>query len=138
MRLKRNSFISRLVQLTALSNAMLKSFLRHYLLTGATVAGVAVAATAAAYLATSSASRGDSTNHQNKEVKNRVNKRCKPSGLVNSGNTCFINTTLQALAACPLFVCWLETILNKLSTDLQSVPAAVNLHTTLSGICTYS
>ena len=110
---------------------MLRSFLRHYLLTGATVAGVAVAA----YLATSSASGGDSSSSNNlKEGKKRVNKRCKPSGLVNSGNTCFINTTLQALAACPFFVCWLETVLNKLSTDLQqSVPAAVNLHKTLTG-----
>ena len=107
---------------------MFKSFLRHYLLTGATVAGVAVAATAAAYLAASS---GNSSSQ--KDVKKRVNKRCKPSGLVNSNNTCFINTTLQALAACPLFVMWLEAMLKKLPTSLQSVPTVADLHTTLTG-----
>ncbi|EFX86965.1 hypothetical protein DAPPUDRAFT_307077 [Daphnia pulex] len=88
---------------------MLKSFLRQYWLTGA--ATIAVVASAAYYVAI-----GEPDNFQN--VKKSKNKsRNKLAGLVNEGNTCFINTTLQALASCPIFIWWIDSILEKPSSD---------------------
>ncbi|XP_046458449.1 ubiquitin carboxyl-terminal hydrolase 30-like [Daphnia pulex] len=88
---------------------MLKSFVRQYWLTGA--ATIAVVASAAYYVAI-----GEPDNFQN--VKKPKNKsRNKLAGLVNEGNTCFINTTLQALASCPIFIWWIDSILAKPSSD---------------------
>lgn len=35
-------------------------------------------------------------------------KRGQIAGLHNFGRTCFLNTLLQALAACPQFIAWLQ------------------------------
>lgn len=37
-----------------------------------------------------------------------IQGRGQISGLMNFGNTCFLNTLLQSLAACPQFIVWLQ------------------------------
>jgi ubiquitin carboxyl-terminal hydrolase 30 len=106
---------------------MLKSFVRQYWLTGA--ATIAVVASAAYYVAI-----GEPDNFQN--VKKPKNKsRNKLAGLVNEGNTCFINTTLQALASCPIFIWWIDSILAKPSSDVTGncLETTSSLNLTMAG-----
>ncbi|XP_058063290.1 ubiquitin carboxyl-terminal hydrolase 30 homolog isoform X1 [Anopheles bellator] len=65
-------------------------------------------------------------------------RRGQIAGLHNFGKTCFLNTLLQALAACPQFIAWLQlhNVKDKKSlvSSLQSVLEVVNgTHPTLRG-----
>nr|CAH0109148.1 unnamed protein product [Daphnia galeata] len=93
---------------------MLKSVLRHSWFT-AGAATIAVVASAAYYVALS-----EPVNCQNEE-KSKSKSKNKLSGLVNEGNTCFINTTLQALASCPIFIWWIDSILTRKSSNTTDV-----------------
>ena len=107
---------------------MLNSYVRHYWLTG--VATAAICATAA-YVAFGIPLEKP---HERKCKKNRSSIHI--SGLANEGNTCFINTTLQALASCPSFIQWITTLLYS-KRELQSqlrLETLQSLHTILLGI----
>lgn len=102
---------------------MLK-YVNQYWLGGAATA--AFVATVAVYL-----NLGDATTNSKKTV--RVRNKLKPAGLVNDGNTCFINTTMQALASCFPIIHWLKTVLEARSTD-EACKVTQALSTTLAGI----
>lgn len=104
---------------------MLKAVLRQHWFTGAATA--VIAASAAYYLAFV---EPDSIQSKEKKPKNR--SKNKLSGLVNEGNTCFINATLQALASCPMFIWWIDTVLDQLS-DITMITTASSLQLTMSG-----
>ncbi|XP_037936400.1 ubiquitin carboxyl-terminal hydrolase 30 homolog [Teleopsis dalmanni] len=67
-------------------------------------------------------------------------RRGQIAGLHNFGQTCFLNTLLQALAACPQFIAWLQ-LYNGNSTDRKSLNSALlntleiinGTHSTLRG-----
>ncbi|XP_057380249.1 ubiquitin carboxyl-terminal hydrolase 30 homolog [Daphnia carinata] len=89
---------------------MLKSVLKHYWFTGA--ATVAVVASAAYFVAAGEPDDGKSQTIPKNKSKNKL------SGLINEGNTCFINATLQALASCPIFFNWINSVLTKKTSDV--------------------
>lgn len=103
---------------------MLRSALRQYWFTGAATA--AVLATAAYYVAFSE------TESKLKEQKQKDKSKNKLSGLANEGNTCFINTTLQALASCSIFTQWIDFILGN-QPDVTELETASSLHLTMAG-----
>ncbi|KAK4011681.1 Ubiquitin carboxyl-terminal hydrolase 30 [Daphnia magna] len=89
---------------------MLKSVLKHYWFTGA--ATVAVVASAAYFVAVGEPDSGKTVKNPKSKPKNKL------SGLINEGNTCFINATLQALASCPIFFNWIDSVLTRKTSDI--------------------
>lgn len=57
-------------------------------------------------------------------------RRGQIAGLHNFGRTCFLNTLLQALAACPQFIAWLQ-----LHGASERKSLIGSLLTTLEGMC---
>lgn len=55
--------------------------------------------------------------------------RGRLAGLINLGQTCFLNTILQALAACPQFIDWLQ-----LDSSIRKDSLRVTLATVISGM----
>jgi len=107
---------------------MLQSCLRRYWLTG--VATAVAAATLAYVVAGDSIDKISSNNKNSQKTEKAKNKL---SGLINEGNTCFINAILQALASSPLFVMWIDSVINMPLIDNRPLRTSVSLHSTVTG-----
>ncbi|XP_030847586.1 ubiquitin carboxyl-terminal hydrolase 30-like [Strongylocentrotus purpuratus] len=68
----------------------------------------------------------------------RSGKRRKVAGLENLGNTCYLNTVLQSLAACPAFLAWLNRALRRGCFKGRGNELAYRLSRTLEGVNDYS
>ena len=107
---------------------MLKSVIRQYWFTGAaTISTIVVVASAAYYVAFSEPETFTA------EKKHKGKARNKISGLVNEGNTCYINTTLQALASCPIFIRWINSLIGRQADINSSLRTTTSLHMTMAG-----
>uniref|UniRef100_H3DEL6 Ubiquitin carboxyl-terminal hydrolase 30 n=1 Tax=Tetraodon nigroviridis TaxID=99883 RepID=H3DEL6_TETNG len=62
----------------------------------------------------------------------RKKKKGMVPGLLNLGNTFFLNSFLQGLAACPSFICWREKILDSCARDNQLSSTLLQLLKALS------
>lgn len=109
---------------------MLQSCLQRYWFTGV---ATAVAAATLAYVVAGDSIYKISSNNTNKPQKTEKPKN-KLSGLINEGNTCFINAILQALASCPLFVMWIDSVINMPLIDNRPLRTSVSLHSTVTGL----
>ena len=104
---------------------MIQDIFKTYWVTGAATA--AMVATAAYLVLGSSSDKCKSKKYEDKK------KKILPSGLVNEGSTCFINTTLQALASCQIFLYWMENLLIRKGEFLSPESLCAHLLTTMSG-----
>ncbi|XP_072163678.1 ubiquitin carboxyl-terminal hydrolase 30-like [Diadema setosum] len=64
----------------------------------------------------------------------RSGKRKKVAGLENLGNTCYLNTILQSLAACPAFLAWLNRTLRRGCFKGKGSELAYRLSHTIEGV----
>ncbi|XP_005181278.1 ubiquitin carboxyl-terminal hydrolase 30 homolog [Musca domestica] len=94
-------------------------------------AGVTVAAVVGAFVFWGPSGSGSSRLRQ---------RRGQIAGLHNFGQTCFLNTLLQAFAACPQFIAWLQLYNNAtpdkkslISSLLNTLEVINGTHTTLRG-----
>lgn len=60
-------------------------------------------------------------------------RRGQIAGLYNFGHTCFLNTLLQALAACPQFIAWLQIHDNQLLDDKSLIRSLLNTLEVING-----
>lgn len=68
----------------------------------------------------------------------RSGKRRKVAGLENLGNTCYLNTILQSLSACPAFLAWINRALRRGCFKGKGNELAYRLSRTLEGVNDYS
>ncbi|XP_041456458.1 ubiquitin carboxyl-terminal hydrolase 30-like [Lytechinus variegatus] len=68
----------------------------------------------------------------------RTGRKRKVAGLENLGNTCYLNTILQSLAACPAFLAWLNRALRRGCFKGRGNELAYRLSRTLEGVNDYS